>query len=162
MGNPPFSRAEIPREEKWVCNQTTLKSKDRRILKGENWTDSLARRNILKEACRVHLDNINTDHGAEKKSWFKVSGKQDKLNLMLFVSPLRRNKKCWLTEQAILWSHNLSNHLCHLCTKNFPKRYISNCNFINRVSALADNLTYHLLMENRRQKQLSLNTRNCL
>lgn len=83
---------------------------------------------------------------------------------MLFVSPLRRNKKCWLTMQAILWSHNLSNHLCHLCSKNFPKCYISNWNFINRVSVLADNLTYHLLMENRRlwQKQRLLNTRNCL
>lgn len=83
---------------------------------------------------------------------------------MLLVSPLRRNRKCWLTKQAILWSHNLSNHSCHLRTKNFPKCYISNCNFINRVSVLAGNLTYHLLMENRRlwQKQLSLNTRNCL
>lgn len=84
--------------------------------------------------------------------------------ILLFVCPLRRKEECWLTMQGILWSCNLSNHLCHLRSKNFPKCYISNCNFINRTSVLAENLTYHLLMGNRRlwQKQLSLNSRDCL
>lgn len=83
---------------------------------------------------------------------------------MFFVCPLRRKEKHWLTMQGILRSCNLSNLLCHLCSKNFPKCCISNCNFINRISVLAENLTYHLLMENRRlcQKQLSLNSRDCL
>ena len=77
--------------------------------------------------------------------------------------PLRRKTKYWLTVCGILWSHNLSNHLCYLYSKNLTKCCVSNCHLINRALMLADNLLRPLFVANRRLwwEQLSLSTRNC-
>lgn len=76
--------------------------------------------------------------------------------------PLKRKTKCWLTVYGILCSHNLSNHLCHLYSKNLTKCWVGNCHLINWAIMLADNLLRPLFMANRRLwwEQFSLSTRN--
>lgn len=78
--------------------------------------------------------------------------------------PLKRKTKCWLTVYGILCSHNLSNHLCHLYSKNLTKCCVGNCHLINWAIMLRDNLLRPLFMANRRLwwEQFSLSTRNCL